>query len=189
MKTTALLALLLAAPVVAAAQTKVTDKAFVSGGKVDIHLEAGDYEVKASGDNHVRVTLSGDMGNTVADVVINAAHAGVNVHNTPNHSNHFHVVIEVPKISDVTIRLTAGDLDVDEITGSKDIESRAGDVKIAVGSPDNYSSVDASVSIGDVSTGPFPGAKGGLLSHGVKWTGKGKYTLRARLMVGDLKLQ
>lgn len=189
MKTAALLVLALAVPAAASAQTKVTDKAFVSGGKLDLHLEAGDYEVKASRDNHVRVTLSGDMGNTVADVVINGTHADVNVHNTPNHSNNFHVAIEIPKISDVAIRLSAGDLDVDEITGSKDIETRAGDVKIAVGSPDNYSSVDASVSIGDVSTGPFPGAKGGLLSHGVKWTGKGKYTLRAHLMVGDLKLR
>src|ERR1041384_5471075 len=118
MKTAALLALLLAAPAIAAAQTKVTDKSFVSGGKVDIHLEAGDYEVKASSDNHVRVTLSGDMGKTVADVLINGTHADVNVHNTPNHSEHFHVVIEVPKISDVAIRLTAGDLTVDEIAGS-----------------------------------------------------------------------
>ena len=190
MRTAALLVLALAAPAAAFAEDKVTDKAFVSGGKLDIHLEAGDYEVRASKDNHVRVTLSGDMGNTVADVAINGTHADVAVRKTPNHSNHFHVVIEVPKISDVAIRLTAGDLDVDEIRGSKDIETRAGDVKIAVGSPDDYASVDASVSIGDISTGPFgSGLKNGLLSHGVKWTGKGKYTLRVHLMVGDLTLQ
>src|ERR1041384_8322818 len=116
MKTTALLALLLAAPVIAAAQTKVEDKAFVSGGKVDIHLEAGDYEVRASRDNHVRVTLSGDMGNTVADVVVKDRNADVVVRKTPNSSKTFHVVIEVPKVSDVAIRLSAGDLDVDDIT-------------------------------------------------------------------------
>jgi len=188
MKTAALLALLLAAPVPAAAQTKVTDKAFVSGGKVDIHLEAGDYQVKASSDNHVRVTLSGDMGNTVAEVVINAAHAGVNVHNTPNHSEHFHVVIEVPKVSDVVVRLTAGDLTVDEITGSKDVETRAGDVKIAAGDPDLYSKVDASVMVGDINPGPF-GSKTGGFGRKITWTGKGKYTFHAHLLAGDLKIR
>jgi hypothetical protein len=171
------------------AQTKIEDKAFVSGGKVDIHLEAGDYEVRASRDNHVRVTLSGDMGNTVAEIVIKGANADVVVRKTPNSSKTFHVVIEVPKVSDVAIRLSAGDLDVDDITGSKDIEARAGDVKIVVGKVDNYAKVDASVGIGDLSAGPFGDAKGSFLSHSVSYTGKGKHTLRARLSVGDLKLQ
>src|SRR5262245_57135918 len=89
-------AAVLAAAAPAFAQTKTEDKAFVSGGKVDIHLEAGDYDVRASRDNHVRVTLSGDMGKTVADVVINGTHADVTVRNTPNSSKTFHVVIEVP---------------------------------------------------------------------------------------------
>jgi len=47
--------------------------------------------------------------------------------------------------------LTGGDLDVEEITGSKDIEATAGDVKIAAGNPNNYSKVDASVKVGDLS--------------------------------------
>lgn len=171
------------------AQTRTEDKPFVSGGKVDIHLEAGDYEVRASRDNHVRVTLSGDMGNTVAEILVKGTTADVTVRKTPNSSRTFHVVIEVPKVSDVAIRLSAGDLDVDEITGSKDIESRAGDVKIVVGSLDNYAKVDASVGIGDLSAGPFGNAKGSFLSKSVNYTGKGKHTLRARLTVGDLKLQ
>jgi hypothetical protein len=175
------------APLVA--QTRTEDKAFVSGGKVDIHLEAGDYDVRASRDNHVRVTLSGDMGNAVAEIVVKGTTADVVVRKTPNSSKSFHAVIEVPKVSDVAIRLSAGDLDVDEITGSKDIETRAGDVKIAVGSVDSYSKVDASVGIGDLSPGPFGDAKGSFLSKSVNYAGKGTHTLRARLTVGDLKLR
>jgi len=171
------------------AQTKVEDKAFVSGGKVDVHLEAGDYEVRASRDNHVRVTLSGDMGNTVAEVVVKDRNADVVVRKTPSSSKTFHVVIEVPKVSDVAIRLSAGDLDVDDITGSKDIEVNAGDLKIVAGNPDSYSKVDASVGIGDLSAGPFGNTKGSFLSKSVTYAGKGKHTLRARLSVGDLKLQ
>jgi DUF4097 and DUF4098 domain-containing protein YvlB len=180
-------ALAVAAPVLA--QTKTEDKAFVSGGKVDIHLEAGDYEVRASRDNHIRVTLTGDRRDTVVETVVNGTHADVTVRNVPRFNNTLHVVIEVPKVSDVAIRLSAGDLDVDEITGSKDIESMAGDVKIAVGNPDNYSKVDASVTIGDLSAGPFGEPKGSFLSHSVNWTGNGRHTLRAKLGTGDLKLR
>ena len=187
MKTAALAALLIAAPGIAFAQTKVTDKPFVSGGRVNIHLEAGEYEVRAAKDDHVRVTMTGDMGNTVADVEISGTQAGVNVHNTPNHSNHFHIVVEVPRVSDITIRLTAGDLTVGDIAGSKDIETRAGDVKIAAGDPNLYAKVDASVTIGDINPGPF-GSKTGGFGRKIAWTGKGKYTFRAHLLAGDLKI-
>src|SRR5712671_4335780 len=118
--TSAVLAAAIAVPALAYAQTRTEDRAFVSGGKIDIHLEAGDYEVRASRDNHVRVTLTGDRGNTVADLVVEGTHADVTVRKTPNSSKTFHCVIEVPKVSDVAIRLSAGDLDVGEITGSKD---------------------------------------------------------------------
>lgn len=186
--TVAVVAASLAVAAPAFAQTRTEDRAFVSGGKVDIHLAAGDYEVRASRDNHVRVTLTGDRRNTVVDLVINGTHADVTVRNTPSVNNTLHCVIEVPKVSDVAIRLSAGDLDVDDITGSKDIETTAGDVKIAAGDPNSYSKVDASVRIGDLSAGPFGNAKGSFLSKSVNWSGKGTHTLRARLGVGDLKL-
>jgi hypothetical protein len=184
--TIATVATALAVPVLARAQTKSADRAFVSGGKVDVHLDAGDYEVRAGSDNHVRVTMTGNTGNATVDVTVAGTHADVTVRNTP-HSN-FHCVVEVPQVSDVAIRLSAGDLEVGEITGSKDIESTAGDVRIAVGDAKNYSKVDASVRIGDLSAGPFGGASGSFLSHSVNWSGQGKHTLHAKLGVGDLKL-
>ena len=183
---TAVAAVALAVPALIDAQTKSADKAFVSGGKVDIHLDAGDYEVRAASDNHVRVTMTGNTGNATVDVTVAGTHADVSVRNTP-HSN-FHCVVEVPRVSDVAIRLSAGDLEVGEITGSKDIESTAGDVKIAVGDTKNYSKVDASVRIGDLSGGQFK-VDGSFLSHSVNWSGKGKHTLRAKLGVGDLKFE
>jgi hypothetical protein len=180
------LAGIVCAPGHAGAQTSA-DKAFVSGGKVDVHLDAGDYEVRPATDNHVRVSMTGRVGGATVDVTIAGTHADVTVRNTA-HTN-FKCVIEVPKTSDVAIRLSAGDLDVGPISGSKDIESTAGDLKIAVGDPDSYSSVDASVKVGDLSGGPFGNPEGGFISHSIKRTGKGKYTLRAQLGAGDLKLR
>ena len=181
-------AVAIAVPALAHAQTKTADKAFVTGGKVDIHLDAGDYEVRAAPDNHVRVTMTGRTGNATVDVVVAGTRADVTVKDT-SHTN-FKCVIEVPKVSDVAIRLSAGDLDVQEIAGSKDIESTAGDVRIVVGNADDYGKVDASVKVGDLSPGPFGGSKKeGLISQSVSWSGKGKYTLRASLGAGDLKLK
>ncbi len=183
----ALLAAALIAPAPARAQTKTADKAFVSGGKVDIHLDAGDFEVRAASDNHVRVTMTGRTGNATVEVVVDGKHADVTVRSTSR--TNFKCVIEVPKVSDVAIRLSAGDLAVGEITGSKDIESTAGDVRIAVGNPDDYATVDASVSVGDLAGGPFGKVDGSFIAHSIKRSGKGKHTFRAHLGAGDLKLE
>ena len=177
----------IAVPALVHAQTKSADKAFVTGGKVDIHLDAGDYEVRASPDNHIRVSMTGRTGNTSVDVAVSGTHADVTVKDT-SHTD-FKCVIEVPRVSDVAIRLSAGDLNVGEIAGSKDIASTAGDVRIAVGKSSDYAKVDASVKIGDLSPGPFGDSKKeGFISQSVNWSGKGRYTLRATLGAGDLKL-
>jgi hypothetical protein len=169
------------------AQDKSADKLFVSGGKVDIHLDAGDYEVRAASDNHVRVSMSGRTGNATVDVAVDGKHADVTVRST-SHTN-FKCVIEVPKVSDVAIRLSAGDLRVGPITGSKDIESTAGDVQVSVGNPDDYGSVDAHVSVGDLSGGPLGSADGQFITKSLKRTGKGFRTFRVHLGAGDLKLE
>ena len=180
MKTAALLVLLLAAPNV--------DKPFVSAGAVNIQLESGEYEIVPAADNHIRVILGGNVGSTVADVTTANNRANVTVRNTPNHGN-FHATIEVPRTSNLVLRLTAGDLTVGAIAGDKDIQTNAGDVKIRVGRADDYARVDASVRVGDLSAGPFGGKKEGLIGQSLTWTGKGTYKLSARLLAGDLKLQ
>lgn len=169
------------------AQNKITEKPFVSGGRIELWLSAGDFEVKPAPDNRIRVTLTGAVGNTKVEVTANGSQGKAVLRDTPN--NNFGAVIEVPKTAELMIRMNTGDLNVSGITGSKDIENKAGDVRIEVGTPADYASVDASVKIGDLSPGPFGEAKGSFLSKSVNWAGKGKYTLRATLWAGDLKLQ
>jgi hypothetical protein len=176
----------LAVPTLIHAQNKVTEKPFVSGGRIELWLSAGEFEVKPSRDNRIRVTLTGQAGSTKVELTANGTQGKVVLRDTPN--NDFGAVIEVPKTSDLMIRMWAGDLSVAGVTGSKDVESKAGDIKIAAGDPSSYSRVDASVTIGDLSAGPFGDAKGSFLSKSVNWSGKGKYTLRATLAAGDLKL-
>ena len=166
-------------------------QSFVSGGHVKIKLEAGDYKIQPSADNNLRVTWSGDsVEHPKVKVRIQASgnSAEIRVENTPSNNSHFHATIEVPAKTDLYVRLSAGDLTMAGITGSKDIESHAGDMIIDVGNPNDYAHADASVMAGDLSADAFKIAKGGLF-RSFKWNGPGAYTLHAHLLAGDLILE
>ena len=175
------LALLIVGSTIANAQ----EKPFVSGGKIDLQLSGGDYDIVPAADNRIRVTLK-NGGATKVDISATGASASVKISNTPNNS--FSATIEVPKVSNLTLHLTGGDLKIADIAGNKDIDAYAGDVTIAVGDPNQYASVDTAVKAGDLNARPFGGSKSGLLQS-FTWSGKGKYTLRVRLGAGDLELK
>ena len=164
----------------------VSEKEFVTGGTINIQLDGGAYEVRAAADNHLRVTLNKNIGNAKAELTVDGTHADIKVTETP-HRN-FEATIEVPATADLVIRLSGGDLVMAPITGNKDVESNAGNIKIGVGDPNDYSSVDASVKAGDLQAGPFGETKSGLMQH-FTWSGHGKYTLRANLGAGNLVLR
>ena len=192
MKSRASFAILLAAGFCASAflqaqnKANATEKPFVAGGRIDMQLDGGNYEVRPAADNHIRVTLSGNTGTAKVALTTNGTHADVTVKDTPH--NNFQATIDVPKAADLVIRLSGGNLVMAAITGNKDVESHAGNVEIAVGDPNDYSSVDASVKAGDIDAGVFGGSKSGLFQQ-FTWSGHGKYTLRAHLGAGNLTLR
>lgn len=162
------------------------DKPFVSAGSIDMELASGDYTIRASPDEHIRVSFAGDIGSAEAALGINGTHANLAVKDTP-HSN-FRATLEVPATADFTVHLTAGNLEVAAITGNKDIESKAGNVEIAIPNASDYSTVEANVTVGNLDAGPFGNSGSGLSPH-LNWSGTGKYTLRASLMAGNLELK
>ena len=164
---------------------RVTEKPFAGGGKIDMQLGAGGYTIRAARDNVVRVTL-GDNSTATVDVSTQGTQANVVLKDTSRQN--FHATVEVPQAADLVIRLAAGELTVESIAGSKDVESNAGNVDIVTGDSSDYASVDASVQAGDIKAEPFGDSRSGLFSK-LTWTGKGKYTLRARLIAGNLTLR
>lgn len=165
---------------------KVTEKAFASGGKIDMQLDGGNYTIRPAGGSAIRVTLTGNVGVATVDVATEDTHANVLVKETPR--NNFQATIEVPQTADLVIRLTAGDLTLDAISGNKDVESNAGNVDIVTGDSKDYASVDASVQAGDIKAEAFGESQSGLFRK-LTWSGKGKYTLRAKLIAGNLTLR
>jgi len=170
---------------VAAPALKV-DKPLAAGGSIEMHLDGGDYKVRASSDGHVRVTFTGNPGNATADLDTNGPHANLAIRDTP-HSN-FQATVEVPATAGLTIRLAGGNLDIAAITGNKDIDSKAGNIAVAIPDSNDYASVDASVTAGNIDAGPFGDSTSGVSPH-LKWSGSGKYTLHISLGAGNLELK
>lgn len=166
--------------------TPVTVEKAFAGGTINLELSGGAYEVRGSTDAKVHVATSGHTGDTKVDVTTDGQTAKVSVSNTPR--SNFHATIDVPKTSDVVVRLSAGEIKVDLIAGNLDVESTAGNVTIAVSDPKDYSSVTASVKAGDLKAEPFGGSKSGLMQD-FSWSGSGKRTLRAKLGAGNLKIE
>jgi hypothetical protein len=162
------------------------EKDFVSGGKIEITLESGDYHVRASSDSRIHVHWNEASARDVrVKLSMNGKAADLRVENTPH--NNFHATIEVPALTDVRIRLTAGNLEMAGIKGDKDIEANAGNLNISVGSSNDWGDVDASVTAGDLHAPAFHAATSGLF-RSFKWKGPGKYMLHVHLKAGDINL-
>src|SRR5437588_4930417 len=112
---------LLSLALVASAQRqsgKNTEQNFAPGGKVEMHLTAGDYEIIGTDASKIHVTYTADQGDEVT--VSTETHNGsAKLTVESRSSNNLHVRIELPKRTDVTVRLSAGDLRVKGLVGNK----------------------------------------------------------------------
>ena len=161
------------------------DRPFAAAGRVQIQLASGGYLVRAAADNHVRITSDQNIGDASVDVTTEGSgSARVESRDTPRN---FRATIEVPAQADLVIHLTAGELVIEPIAGNKDINSTAGEIRVAVGNPDDYASVDATLKAGDIQADAFGGSKSGVMPH-FTWSGPGKRTLHADLGAGKLVL-
>lgn len=192
MKLTLALALLFAATSLSAQKSPEasTQQAFHSGGDIRMHLEAGGYTIRPSDSSNIVVTCSSESPEALrrvkTKVTVGASNADVYVRNTPDHN--FTAVIEVPRQSNLWVRLTAGQLDVEAIEGNKDLEIRAGQLNVDVAHPEEYGHRDASVWSGDIEASAFTVSKGGLF-RSFEQDGQGKYRLHARVLAGEIELR
>jgi len=170
-------------------QTTAQEK-FISGGTVRLHLEAGGYRIRPSDSDNIVVTCSARSQERLKEVKVEikiaASHANVYVTNTPD--NNFNATIEVPRRSNLWVRLTAGELNVGNIEGDKDLELRAGQLTVAVPRPQDYGPRDASVTSGAIQSSAFEVSKGGLF-RSFHQQGPGKYRLHAHVTAGDIDLR
>jgi hypothetical protein len=104
------------------------------------------------------------------------------------HGNGPQIRIEVPRRTSLSIRMSAGDIKVEQISGDKDVAVWAGQITISNHNW-NYRSVEASVSIGQVNAPMYDANKGGFFRSVSKSTQDGEYRLRAHVTTGQIDLQ
>lgn len=200
MRTPLLLATVLALSVASGtAQTKLDVKDienhpftadFHSGGKLRMYLRSGDFHIVGGSDNRITVRITGRNAYRASDMRVQLEgsnnSADLNVSGGPK--NDLEVTIEVPKKTGLYVRMAAGNLELQHVTGDKDAELHAGELVIDVGDASDYSRVDASVYSGGLEASPFGESHGGLFRSFHK-EGNGRYHLHAHVGAGDLTLQ
>lgn len=168
--------------------TDQLDTAFVDGGRITIALSAGEHRISESADDHIRVRWSVDREYSSQDVDartnIDGSTAKIEIDGP---RKNFRTFIEVPRHSDLVVRLTAGELFVGDIEGDKDIRLRAGDLSIDVGDGKAYAHVEGSLWAGDIDGGPLDRDASGLF-RSIDWRGEGEHELRFHLYAGDVTL-
>ena len=163
---------------------------FSSGSNLRLHLRSGEFRVVGRNDNRITVHINGRNADNARGLTVRFRRSGndgdLRVSGGPK--NNLEVTIEVPNSAMLFVRMPAGDLSVEGVSGDKDVELHAGDLTIAVGNAADYNHVDASVMSGDLEAAPFGESHGGLFRSFEK-SGSGKYRLHARVGAGELTLR
>lgn len=163
---------------------------FLSGSQLNIHVRSGDVRVVGRDDNKVSVKVDAKDSEKAKEVKVrferfdNSAELGV----SDGPKNDLRITIEIPKSTGLFVRMPAGQLEVSDIRGDKDVQLHAGELIVGVGNPGDYSLVEASVSTGGLEAAPFGESHGGLFRSFHK-EGNGKYKLHAHVGAGDLTLR
>ena len=165
-----------------------TEAVFTAGGKLRLSLCSGAAEIQGTDENKIRVSYSSPHESTShvrVKVVTSQSQAEISVADCPHNS--FQIKIEVPKSSHLWVRMFAGDLEMRDVVGDKDVEMHAGQLTMHIGQPADYAHVDGSVTSGGLEAPPFSISKGGLFRSFRKF-GPGKYRLHAHVGAGELDI-
>jgi hypothetical protein len=188
---------LVALPVSAADKTEISERGvphfeaqLPAGSRIALHIRSGAVRIVGSDEGKLTVNISGRNKNKIDDLRyrFTSSSGSAELHVTGGPRNDLDIEVRIPRNSELYARIPAGDVTIENITGSKDVELRAGDLTISVGNPADYSNVEASVVAGDISASPFGEDHGGLFRSFHK-SGPGKYTLYAHVTAGDLTLK
>jgi len=170
-------------------EAQVQEK-FAPGGFIRLHLSPGGYKVTGGDANTIIITYtarnSDDLKRVKVKIRTDASTADVYLTDTPH--NNFQATIEVPPRSDLRARMVAGEMVIDGVEGSKDVEVDFGRIEVKIPKPQEYGHRDASVRAGSIEASAFDVSKGGLF-RSFEQTGPGEYRLHAHVATGEIDLR
>jgi hypothetical protein len=185
--------LLLSTAFVLAQETKVDERGtspvearFVSSGRIRMSLCSSGIEIVGTDDSALRVSYHAERQDVRVRMQISGDSAELKLSGCPH--NNFQARIEIPKSSDLYVRMFAGQLDVMDVIGDKDIELTFGQLNVDVGKAEQYARVDGSVNGGEINASAFNVDKGGLF-RSFNQKGPGKYRVHTHVGAGEIDLR
>ncbi|HTV16754.1 MAG TPA: hypothetical protein VME68_18690 [Acidobacteriaceae bacterium] len=180
------------------AQTQVScgsilDAPLRSRASLNIDSRPAGLEIVGTDRETIHVTCTYDDRGDEEDVRIRFAGAGDNAKLTISggtlHTNNLKIHIEVPRRTSVRVRMSAGQVTMDDVAGDKDVELTAGQISLRGLHTRDYRRVDASVDVGQVSAPVYGADKGGFFRSFTKSQPDGEYLLRAHVTTGQIELE
>lgn len=163
---------------------------FPSDGRLELAVRSGDVRVSGTDRETIAIHYDGRKSAEVDDVEVHfqkTANGGL-LKLSGGPRNDFQIRIEVPRATNLRVRMPFGALEIVEVRGSKDVELHAGDVSIEIGDPKEYSLIEAFVTTGGLDSAPLGISKGGLF-RSFKQRGPGNYQIYAHVGSGALDLR
>jgi hypothetical protein len=158
-----------------------------SSQRVELDLNAAGVAITSSPDGHVRVRATSHSDSDLARVRVqfegSPREAELRISDTPQQD--FRMEIQLPRTTDLTLRMSAGEVSITGIEGDKDLRLHAGELRVEVGDPALYREVSASVWAGELRPGPFGETREGLFRR-FHYAGPGRYRLQVRLKAGEV---
>jgi hypothetical protein len=163
---------------------------FAPRGQLDLHIRPAQIHIIGGDEDRIVVRVGGRQALDSKDIEARFekhGNSGV-LEITGGPRNDVSITVQVPKESSLVVRVFAGDVEVRDVVGNKDVELNFGALTISLGDKAGYSTVKASVSSGEIDAKPFGESHGGLF-RSLEKSGSGKYRLRAYVGAGSLTLE
>ncbi len=163
---------------------------FAPGGRLQLEVRSGDVRILGTDSNKISIHYEGRHGDDVGDVVVHCKKMGTSValEISGGPHNEFQIRIEIPRETELHVRMPFGELNIAKVRGGKDVELHAGQLTMEIGDPKEYAQIEASVVTGELNLSALGVDKGGLF-RSYKKDGPGKYRLYAHVGSGELDLQ
>jgi hypothetical protein len=163
---------------------------FAPGGRLQLEVRSGDVRISGSDSNKISIHYEGRNGNDVGEVEVRCKKLGSNAELSISGGprNEFLIRIEVPRETELRVRMPFGALEIERVRGSKDVEIHAGQLTMEIGDPKDYAQIEASVTTGALESDVLGISKGGLF-RSYKKEGPGKYKLSAHVGSGEIDLR
>jgi hypothetical protein len=163
---------------------------FAAGHRLRLQVRSGEIRIVGTDENRITVEISGTKAHEAGPVRVRMTEkdGDAMLRITGGHKSEVTTTIRIPRRTELFARIPFGEVSIEDVEGSKDVELHAGDMTIGVGNPADYGHVDASVNTGDLDGRPFGESKDGLF-RSIHKTGEGAYRLHAHVGAGDLTLR